>query len=111
FNRIKIEKPFDFMIAPVVRFHDPEAYRGSKLAVDAATKDADGASRIHGLRPTPIGSLSVGLVVDSRDNEFFPRRGMYHEIGTRFTQGLPVDGDVRSGASGAILRNYFPLPG
>lgn len=105
FTRIRIKKPFDLMIAPIVRYHDHAAYPGSKLAQDQA------AGAVRGLRPVWITSLAVGIVIDSRDNEFFPRRGMYHQIGTRFEQGFPVDGDVQMGSSGALLAGYVPLGG
>lgn len=105
FTRIRIKKPVDLMIAPIVRFHDHEAYAGSKLALDVER----GVAR--GLRPVLITSLAVGIVIDTRDNEFFPRRGMYHQIGTRFAQGFPVDGDVQMGSTGAMLAGYVPLGG
>lgn len=105
FTRIRLQGPFDLMIAPIIRFHDHRAYAGSKLAQDAAS----GVAR--GLRPVWITSLAVGLIIDTRDNEFFPHRGMYHQIGQRFEQGYPVDGDVQAGATGAILAGYVPLGG
>ncbi len=103
FTRVRIKKPFDLMIAPIFRYHDHQAYPGSKLAIDAQQ------GVIRGLRPVVITSLALGVVIDSRDNEFFPRRGMYHQIGERFEQGYPIDGDVQMGASGAILAAYVPV--
>jgi hypothetical protein len=105
FTRIRIQKPVDLMIAPIFRFHDHTAYEGSKLAIDAAN------GVVRGLRPVVITSLAIGVVIDTRDNEFFPRRGMYHQIGQRFEQGYPVDGDVQMGATGAILAGYVPIAG
>ncbi len=110
FNRVPIGQPFDLMVAPILRYFDPDTYAGSKLAQDAATRDASGRPLLHGLRGTGIGSLGIGLVVDTRDNEFFPRRGMYHQMGTRVGQGIPL-GDVQFGSTGFIFANYFPLPG
>jgi hypothetical protein len=103
FTRIRIKKPFDLMIAPIFRYHDHQAYPGSKLAIDAQQ------GVVRGLRSVVITSLALGVVIDNRDNEFFPRRGMYHQIGERFEQGYPIDGDVQMGASGAILAGYVPL--
>lgn len=111
FNRVHMKYPFDLMVAPILRFHDPQIYPGSKLDIDAHTRDAKGHALVHGLGKTSIGSLGVGLVIDSRDNEFFPRRGMYHQMGTRYVQGLAFDGDVQCGGTGFIFANYFPLPG
>jgi hypothetical protein len=105
FTRIKLKGPFDLMVSPIVRFHDHRAYEGSKLAHDAAS----GVAR--GLRPVWITSLAVGVIIDTRDNEFFPRRGMFHQIGERFEQGYPIDGDVQVGSTGAILAGYVPLGG
>jgi hypothetical protein len=105
FTRIKIVKPIELMIAPIIRFHDHRAYAGSKLAQDAA------AGIVNGLRPVWITSLAVGIVIDTRDNEFFPRRGMYHQIGQRYEQGFPIGGDVQVGVTGGILAGYVHLGG
>jgi len=105
FTRIRIKKPVDLMVAPILRFNDHEAYAGSKLAIDAAN------GVVRGLRPLVITSLAVGVVIDTRDNEFFPRRGMYHQIGQRFAQGFPVGGDVQMASTGAMLAAYLPIAG
>lgn len=109
FTRITVAKPLDIMIAPIVRYHDPDVYPGSKLAIDAAAVDRSGRPLVRGLRQIVIASLAAGIVIDSRDNEAFPRRGVYHQIGTRYEQGFPLDGDVRCGGAGAILAGYIPL--
>jgi hypothetical protein len=105
FTRVKIKGPLDVMLSPIVRFHDHRAYAGSKLAQDRE------AGIVNGLRPVWIASFSAGFVWDSRDNEFFPKRGMYHQIGQRFEQGFPFEGDVQVGSTGAILAGYVRLGG
>jgi hypothetical protein len=105
FTRVKVTGPLSVMLSPIVRYHDHRAYAGSKLAQDAAV------GIVNGLRPVWIASFSAGFVWDSRNNEFFPKKGMYHQIGQRFEQGFPLEGDVQVGSTGAILAGYIPLGG
>lgn len=108
-TRIVIAKPFDLMLAPSFRYMQPETYPGSRLAQDAAAHGAGGAPIIRGLEPLGLASLGVGIVYDTRDNEFFPRRGAYHQVGVKAVQGIPADGDVRYGEASAILAAYVPV--
>lgn len=103
--RIPIWGPFDAMIAAQYRYESPLAYAGSKLAEDAA------AGRVRGLAPMSLVMGATGLVYDTRDNEYFPRRGAYHQVGVRYVQGLPLGDDVRYGAFGAIFAMYRELGG
>jgi hypothetical protein len=104
-TRVKISGPLDLMLAPTYRFVSPETYAGSRLAADSA------AGGLLGLQPLSIAQLGVGVIYDTRDNEFFPHRGMYHQIGVKGVQGIPVDAGVRYGEAGAILAGFVPLPG
>ena len=109
--RVHIEGNWSALFAVQYLFVGPTAYAGSLLAHDAATRNPDGSPLIRGTTPLSLPSLAAGFVYDSRDDEIFPRRGMLHEVGVRFEQGLPTGGGVRYAEAGAILRGYVPLVG
>ena len=109
--RVHIEGNWSALFAVQYLFVGPTAYADSLLAHDAATRNPDGSPLIRGTTPLSLPSLAAGFVYDSRDDEIFPRRGMLHEVGVRFEQGLPTGGGVRYAEAGAILRGYVPLVG
>ncbi len=82
-TRIAWKPPWDIMVATTYRYDSPGIYGNSKLATDAANHV------LHGTNPGSLAVLGLGLVYDTRDNEFFPHRGSYHQIGMRAVQGLP----------------------
>jgi hypothetical protein len=104
-TRIGFHPPWDIGLATVVRYAAPNAYDGSKLAEDV------GAGKVLGYRKMTLGQLGAGFVYDTRDNEYFPHSGAYHQIGLRGVQGLPFDAHVGYGAFGAVLAGYLRLGG
>jgi hypothetical protein len=104
-TRVRLHPPFDLMIATTYRYEAPESYAGSQLAQDRA------AGKVLGLSPMSLGLLGAGVIYDSRDNEYFPHKGAYNQIGVRYVQGVPFSGDVHYGAFGAILAIYRPIGG
>ncbi len=109
-TRFTLSAPYYWMIAPTLRYEAPSSYPGSRLALDASTREP-GASAIRGLHPGTVASIGTGLVIDSRDNEFFPRSGVFHQIGVRYVEGFPLDGDIEYGGAGVNLAGYVPLGG
>jgi hypothetical protein len=109
FTRVKIAGPYDAMIATTYRFVSPETYPGSRLAQDAVARDAGGDPVVRGLDAMSLAQLAGGVVYDTRDNEFFPHRGMYHQAGVKVVQGFPLKDDVRYVEAGAILAGFVPL--
>jgi hypothetical protein len=109
FTRIKITGPYDLMVATTYRWVSPETYAGSRLEQDAVARDASGAPIVRGLDAMSLAQLAVGVVYDTRDNEFFPHRGMYHQAGIKAVQGMPLKDDVRYVEAGAILAGFVPL--
>ena len=108
-TRMKLTRAFDLMIATTYRYVSPETYAGSRLVQDAAIQGGNGQPLVRGLQPLSLAQLGVGFIYDTRDNEFFPHRGMYHQVGVKLVQGLPVDGDVRYAEAGAILAGFLPV--
>lgn len=108
-TRVKLRGPLDLMVATTYRYVSPETYAGSRLAADAATASPEGGPALRGLTGMSLAQLGVGFVYDTRDNEFFPHRGMYHQVGVKAVQGLPFEGDVRYVEAGAILAGFIPV--
>jgi hypothetical protein len=108
-TRVKIGGPYSLMVATTYRYVRPEAYANSRLSQEAAENAAAGAAPIRGLGPMSHAQLGVGVVYDTRDNEFFPHRGMYHQVGVKVSQGMPFDEDVRYFEAGAILAGFAPI--
>ena len=80
-------------------------YPDSALSRDVA------AGSVLGVEPLSLFTLGGGIIYDTRDNEYFPHNGSFHQIGVRAVQGLPVGDDVRYAAFGAVLAKYLPLGG
>ena len=95
------------MVAPMLRYEAPSAYPGSRLALDASTLQG-GRPLIRGLRPATVATVATGLVIDSRDNEFF-RTAASTSIGVRYVEGFPLDGEIEYGGAGVNLAGYVPL--
>jgi hypothetical protein len=102
-TRVALRGPVDAMIGTQYRYEDPHPYDGSLLQAAAAS----GAAR--GVEPLSLFTLAAGFVYDTRDNEIFPRRGSYDDMGLRATVGFPSGAGVRYGGAGARIAKYIPL--
>jgi hypothetical protein len=107
--RIDVVPPFGVLASMQVRYVDPETYPGSKLVADEQVLGTSGAPVLYAQRPLTLLSGGVGLFYDSRDNEIYTHSGMYHQIGIRYEQGIPLGDSVRYGEAGAILTGFLPL--
>jgi Omp85 superfamily domain len=108
-TRIVIRKPYEIFIEPRVRYMAPQAYPGSLLASDAAADGANGRPIVRGLQNEGIVSLAAGVIIDSRDNELFPTRGVFDQFGVIFDQGIASRNDVAYGNAGAVVGGYVPI--
>jgi hypothetical protein len=107
--RIHLDLPFDIMTLVVYRFDDPSTYPGSKLEQDT-TPPAPGEKPVAlGLRKLSLVTLGGGIIIDTRDNEFFPFRGHVHQIAAKFIEGIPFDADIRYGQVSTSFVWFFPL--
>ena len=104
-TRIVWRAPLDAVVGVIYRFENPGPYYPSKLATDAASGVA------LGVEPLSLVTLATGVIYDTRDNEIFPRRGSYHQLGVRGTLGIPTSGDVRYAEVGGMFATYKPLGG
>ena len=104
-TRIVWRPPWDIALATTWRYATPGAYGGSKLAEDVTAK------RVLGYRDMSLAVLGAGLLYDTRDNEYFPHHGAFHQLGLRGVQGLPFDTQVQYAALGLVFAGYFPVTG
>ena len=103
FARIQETGPWAAMLGTTFRYIEPETYADSKLAADAAS------NQVIGVEPLLLGAIHAGGIYDSRDDEIFPTRGQFHQMGVRAVQGFPLDAAVHYGAASAILSGFVPL--
>jgi hypothetical protein len=104
-TRLKWRNGWDWMFATQYRYESPDSYAGSKLEQLASS------GSVIGYQNASVITLGAGLVYDTRDNEFFPHKGSYWQIGVRAVQGIPFDSRIRYGAFGAMIAQYVPLGG
>lgn len=84
-----------------------DVFGGSKLAQDLAAGDDKLSDFLRGTDNHPLTLLTMGWLYDSRDHEFTPTRGMFHELSWRFSP-LP---DLVYGGLNATGRFFYPLLG
>ena len=104
-TRFRLEGPLSLMLGNSYRFENPHVYSGSRIQSDAA------AGVIRGVQALHLFTQAIGMVFDSRDNEIFPRSGVYSDVGVRATVSAPVTGGVHYGGAGLRLAKYTPLGG
>jgi hypothetical protein len=102
-------KGFDIAIGANLRFENPDEYCSSKLQEDSAGPSGSTYPPVIGTQPALLGSLSAGLMIDTRDSEFITRRGMFYQIGVGATAGSAEQ--VAYGEASAVLAHYAPLGG
>jgi len=109
--RSPLSGKFDILYGVTFRGVTPESYAGSKLEEDARTLDANGEPVARGLGKLGHGSVAVGVLFDTRNDEIAPTQGDYHVLSMRLGAALPASSDVRYGNLNMTLRHYEPLGG
>ena len=94
-----------------LRYVNPHAYPGSRLAIDAATRLSDGRPLLRGLQPLGIATVNGGVIFDSRDDEVFPRKGHFHLASLRLSGATPSSSGVYWAGLEIMLRRFVSLPG
>lgn len=84
-----------------------EIPEGTRLAADVAGGGGEAvSSSLHGTEDHGVVEGFVGVMADSRDDEFWPTRGQLHDASLR--GGVVSTGDVYVGGD-LTLRGYVPL--
>ncbi len=107
--RYYVGGPYSLVGVATFRAEAPRAYPGSQLQLDTSSHNADGSPFVRGLGETGIGMLAGGVIYDSRDNEIFPHKGAFHQMGVKLVQGLPKDENIRYGAVSVNFVWLVPL--
>jgi hypothetical protein len=107
--RVHTGGPFDLALGGNLRLESPSTYAGSRLAQDLAQTDAGGHTLLPGGQTALLGSLTAGLMVDTRESEFITRSGIFYQIGASATVGSAEQ--VSYGELSAVLAHYAPLGG
>ena len=105
--RVRTGTPVDVALAGNFRYEVPVAYPGSKLADDLAGGSQDAA--VTGGQAALLGSLTGGVMIDTRDSEFVTTRGIFYQLGVAATAGSAES--VGYGEVSAVLAHYAPIWG
>ena len=100
---------FDIALGGNLRYEWPTVYPGSKLATDAASRNPDGSPIVYGTQNGGVASLAAGVIIDTRDNEFVTRQGIYYQLGVGGTVGS-AEG-IGYAQTSAVLSHYAPIAG
>ena len=98
----------DFAFGAIARYSNPSAYAGSKLDEDTSA-NANGMRSVRGIERAFLGTLSAGLMYDTRDSEFVTNRGLFYQLGLGGTVGSSEE--VAYGEASVVLAHYAPIAG
>jgi hypothetical protein len=107
--RIHTASPIDVAVGIGIRYENPTAYPGSRLAQDSVLRTADGAAFIRGLSPMLLGRLAGGIIYDTRDTEFVTTRGLFYQMGVAGAAGSREE--VFYGEAATVLSHYASIAG
>ena len=99
--RIKTNSPFEIALYTHARYEFPEPYPSSKLGDDLAS------GAVIGRKPAFLETAAAGFMVDTRDNEIMPRRGIFYQVGVGGTVGSAEN--VRFGEASAVTTHFASL--
>ncbi|MBW2733510.1 MAG: BamA/TamA family outer membrane protein [Deltaproteobacteria bacterium] len=105
--RYTFSKHLSFLVGLSFTYNWLELYEDSKLRTDTQSLDPKVRDLLHGTEDHALTITSLGLVWDTRDHEFSPTRGMFHELSWRLSPGL----ELLYGGANATARFFYPLLG
>lgn len=102
FGRVKTGTVVDGAFGMNLRYRAPGLYgANTKLADDTVNHDIPGAANAF------LGTVAAGVVIDTRDDEFLPHRGVYDQIGVAETVGSAER--VVYTETSAVLSTFIPI--
>ena len=109
--RVTLSGPWSGVLGLRYRFVEPNAYAGSRLALDAAGSTQSPPS-VSGLGALHYVEATAGVIYDTRDSEALPSRGMFNQFAVRLLQAMPGgDTSVRYAGLAASIVGYVPVAG
>jgi hypothetical protein len=109
--RYMIKRPFSLAMAVAYQYVGPHVYAGSLLDRESRMHAVDGSPLLHGVQPLHLVRTSLTAIIDTRDNEVMPRRGIGYGVWGQFARGFPLSADTVYGSVGASLAHYVPVAG
>lgn len=107
--RYRLVKRLDLVTGFGVRATRPTIVPDSKLAHDLADTDGPARNLLYGYTRQVLSDGLLGLLWDTRDHEFSPKSGGYHELSLRGGGGPSDDRNILYAAAYAHTRWFFPL--
>lgn len=99
--RYRVAPGVDLTFGTHLRHERPGIYVGTKLDEDVRS------GAVVGGQDAFLASFAGGLILDTRDDEFITRKGIYYQLGAAETLGT-AEG-VHFGEVSAVLMHYVPL--
>lgn len=111
--RVKVTDHIHALIGGQVTYNWINIYEGSLLERDLAARANDPELRrlLRGADDFANVELNLGWIWDSRDHEYMPTRGAFHEISWRFSPGVALGTDHGYGGVNMTLRYYRAVAG
>lgn len=111
FGRYGLVTHLELVVGLGARGVFPELWPDTKLTRDLRSPGSPQQALLYGYTRQFVGDGLVGLLWDTRDDEFNPQRGGYHELSFRAGAGPTRDRPVRYGSTYLHLRWFLPLLG
>lgn len=109
--RLAMLPPLYLVLGGSYTYNWIELYPGSKLVQDLARGDPLVRSELRGTDDHGVLELFLGWTWDTRDHEFAPTRGMFHEVSWRFSPGPAVGTELPYAGINVTTRFYRALHG
>jgi outer membrane protein assembly factor BamA len=95
--QVKVTPRIRLLAGAVFTYNVITPYEGSQLERDLAGDDAETRALLRGTDDHLLAEVTLGWAYDSRDHEFTPSRGAFHDITWRAAPGTSTAGDVYGG--------------
>ena len=109
--RIRVAPHLEALVGGQVIYNWLNPYSGSLFERDLASPDPETRSLLRGTGRYAVFEGIVGWIYDTRDHEYLPTHGMFHEISWRFSPGWAIGTDHGYGGINLTLRAYHALLG
>jgi outer membrane protein assembly factor BamA len=109
--RLEIYSRLQLMAGAKAVYDWVNIYQDSLLEQDLRVGDAETRELLRGAEDHFTAQMELGFVWDSRDHEFVPTRGMFHEISWRFAPGTTAGSNTAYGGLNLTGRFYQAIWG
>jgi outer membrane protein assembly factor BamA len=107
--RVKVLPRLQLLGGFVFTYSKINLYEGSLLEKDLSSQDSPLKELLRGAEDHGLPEATLGCAYDSRDHEFIPSRGMFHDITWRFAPASTAGTKHAYGGLNLTTRFYFTL--